>query len=116
MNNEDYIRIKKAVGLADGWKIDPNGIWPPFPFPAYADIKDTQPIILDALAAQLVRQVDSLDKYVVHAFSTRTAVRTSGPLMDIADAKGPDRTMNTIKAIIDSKVLKAAQEHGDSDE
>lgn len=105
-NEQDYIRA--GVKIADGWKIDPNGVWPPFPFPAKSDIDAVEPIMLDALAAQLVRQVDAINPG--HSFSSFDD--EAGFFEPDWDGwhihyrvQGPDRTMNTIKAIVDSGVL-----------
>lgn len=100
-NQDSY--IKKAVELADGWKHEggncllipfDTGLW------AYPDLEQCH---LDALAAQLVRQVDTTD-FVVQIYSTETEINDTFGLMLINRA-GPDRTMNTIKAIVDSGVL-----------
>jgi len=108
MNDQDYIR--KAVELADGWEVEkyhpfgekcqvfnyPGGVlrvWE-IDWPKWAK---------DAIAAQLVRQVDatghnlSVDKHIVIINLMRQRKATE---------KGPDRTMNTIKAVVDSKVLE----------
>ena len=80
---EDVIR--KAVELADGfwWKEDCVHV---LDTPMHYRADALPQTILDALAAQLTRQVDELDDYWVCAED--------------------DRTMNTIKAIVDSKVLE----------
>ncbi len=92
MTDEKYIR--KAVELAYGWDL--------------SDLNDEfwsgrRQMMLDALAAQLVRQVDALG-------SPRVAVFTDGGAMvdgsgAYAKCRGLDRTMNTIMAIVDSGVL-----------
>lgn len=102
MNDQDYIR--KAVELA-GWSTTRLGNQRVAVFiPSdecdkgmllrigYLD----QPHILDALAAQLVRQVDQ-------ALCALDWGQLSKPFYK---ENGPDRTMNTIKATVDSKVLK----------
>ena len=91
-------KIKKAVELADGWTwMGPEGTDRLQPM--------SQPF-LDALAAQLVRQVDVLDGFVVITRSNRTriwSVKISGIWKEV---EGDDRTMNTINAIVNSKVLE----------
>jgi len=119
MDSNEY--IKNAVLLADGWDIDncESGD-PDYDYISFAGggewhynedpmwIADIPEIFLDALAAQLTRQVDA-----VILFDIR--VREDGVEMwqlleassqwEMTKTQSPDRTMNTIKAIIDSKVL-----------
>ncbi len=117
MDNQDYIR--KAVELADGWRYFRKDS-PENPISYYATPVDDSwwnwdswhPCHLDALAAQLVRQVDTLEKYHITYSTTGEWVRvsdvTSGPEMKVRyTAKDSGRTMNTIKAIVDSNVLGA---------
>ena len=64
--------------------------------------------VKDALAAELVRQVDALEGGAFHCEPNKGIV--CGSYEDeshytIAVAEGPDRTMNTIKAIVDSSIL-----------
>ena len=108
--------IQKAVELADGFEacIDPNdelwiGINGGKPTSVYQStwyVEDAPQWVLDALAAQLVRQVDALD---THGFLSDESLASgvyhcgSGSNCTIADS--PDRTLNTIKAIVDSGVL-----------
>ncbi len=120
--DQDYIR--KAVELADGWEVNgadekwANG---PFTFDFQIDPADRPHVgveqwHLDALAAQLMRQVDVLDGYFVTVGNEMEASRVviygpkfrawCGHVIDGGDVNGPDRTMNTIKAIVDSGVLK----------
>jgi len=105
--------IRKAVELAEGWRLS----------------DDNQPLIylideiesdemsfmswsypqwmLDALAAQLVRQVDAINEFTcVCAQEKLTFVYGTG----YWKAEGPDRTMNTLKAIVESKVLEDGDE------
>ncbi len=103
MTDSDYIRA--AVELAEGWTAEPsricvnNAVF-------YIDLADGQWVI-DALAAQLVRQVDAAPK--IHFESGGVGQvnvwRESEPWNRRTHAEGPDRTMNTIKAIVDSGVL-----------
>jgi len=106
MNDQEYIR--KAVELADGFNMDEQAIviheWSDFCF-----IDDPSQHVLDALAAQLVRQVDARAKGVeVEVFDGFARIDSAPPRQyeRIAIAEGPDRTMNTIKVIVDSKVLE----------
>ncbi len=98
MNDQEY--ICKAVELAEGWEIAP---------------KINAVIALDALAAQLVRQVDKAlkDWRCLELFEGHTAVRKFEPLSetgkDLAACYGEGRTMNTIKAIVDSGVLTTGE-------
>ena len=126
MTDEDYIR--QAVELADGWvselvgrgaSIDrydegeetilpkDSGVW--------WNLSGMPQFVIDALAAQLVRQVDALP---VGKFpdDAPTDIYILNGSTDIwhkkrlhAQAKGPDRTMNNIKAIVDSGVLDHAR-------
>ena len=99
MTDQDYIR--KAVELADGWDSADEQVDCPlgcaFRFPL-------QVVVLDAIASQLVRQVDATD-YWVEATSHFVDVRGIG-ISRKWRHESDDRTMNTIKAIVDSEVLK----------
>jgi len=117
MNDQDYIR--KAVELADGWNIGETDfgttvIVPPFITPEVEglqgwSIDNIHHGILDALAAQLVRQVDAIKYHeVMTTCNTVDVIKDDGidyPQI-ISQIDGPDRTMNTIKAIVDSGVLR----------
>ena len=119
MKDEDYIR--KAVSLADGWDIAensaitiPNGgdnwfvDWPTVYLNNWPD--DGLQFVADALAAQLVRQVDALsddhcvaiDTFQVRVFSESGYTNFVSKDLSVNN----DRTMNTIKAIVDSGVLE----------
>ena len=68
---------------------------------------------LDALAAQLVRQVDALGANVRVSKDKTTifpSVKADPYWQNITKLKGPDRTMNTIKAIVDSGVLQQREQ------
>ena len=91
MNEQDY--IKAAVELADGWTYHDGDCSHEETERWFIGCKLPQ-VWLDALAAQLVRQVDAIDGEKIHNDFIQIGV---GP---------KDRTMNTIKAIVDSKVLK----------
>ncbi len=109
MNDQDYIR--KAVELAGRWFITKelrnsvdSGIRcmdVDYPWFISADDLRGRPSGpgVDALAAQLVRQVDE-----------RPNAPGGGAWADCFCFFPPDRTMNTIKAIVDSKVLEKNNE------
>lgn len=105
MNDQDYIKV--AVELADGWALQRNERGVQYVLgPHFSMIMHfNHPIdwVLDALAAQLVRQVDNQIGSWIEVSPTLT--RAYGNHGD-HKTEGPDRTMNTIKAIVDSRVLK----------
>ena len=113
---DDYIR--KAVELANEFEIhhDGKGFVRYFDkdrqnfisFYFHSDYKDELQFGSDALAAQLVRQVDSLGDDVCMEISSTGGMRISQGLdmKELAIEIGPDRTMNTIIVIVDSEVLK----------
>ena len=110
MSDQDYIR--KAVELAEGWHLNElregySQLMQPPKHPYLFDIEDICQPYLDALAAQLVRQVDAACGYavVVKAASTTILGANDPPIFKHATYAN-DRTMNTIKAIVDSGVLK----------
>jgi hypothetical protein len=94
--------IRKAVELADGYK------WLHRDQVEIPDLNNAvlrpfeQQWFLDALAAQLTRQVDSLE------WDTIVWRKATGIYDRLLEAQtyqqGDDRTMNTIKAIVDSGV------------
>ena len=107
----DY--IKKAVELADGWALtsaDDNFCIPPS-WCFNIGLREMTQQHLDALAAQLVRQVDALaDNRVKGFYSRPLQADVYWPGLGhnqcgYAITCGDDRTMNTIKAIVDSGVL-----------
>ena len=97
--------IKKAVELADGWSITSDDCVTTTEFGGLAHPTESR-ILLDALAAQLVRQVDL--HHEVWTSPNKSTICSA--LVDggnrIAGHSGSDRTMNTIKAIVDSGVLE----------
>ncbi len=123
MNDQGYIR--KAVELADGFDYYEQSrqivlTYGPSEYDFISTFtEDLDRWFLDALAAQLVRQVDAIDsisldnkggefpEIIVWNFRP-------GKNRMAASQRGPDRTMNTIKAIVDSGVLseEAALHHG----
>ena len=107
MNNQDTVR--KAVLLADGWDISTDDYYYG-PYVVGAHISNIKQSATDALAAQLVRQVDARwdqrNPQCPHiiAFANRVECWATGWPPTVTE--GLDRTMNTIKAIVDSKVLE----------
>ena len=97
MKDKDY--IKAGVELADGFSIAVGGL---FQTPRGNAVEYT--VFNDALAAQLVRQVDALghDTKMGVGFCQILNARKS---VLMAHVDGSDRTMNAIKVIVDSKVL-----------
>ncbi len=97
MNDQDY--ILKAVELADGWRYWGNDYF----VVKGVFIHAPTWVIKDALAAQLVRQVDNLGTVDIQIFGRGTEINQSGHESTVRIAS--DRTMNTIRAIVDSEVL-----------
>ena len=62
----------------------------------------------DALAAQLARQVDATERFAVWAFPAGVEVVEDSDnwVGRVSYSEGDNRTMNTIKAIVDSGVLE----------
>ena len=115
MTDEEYIR--KAVELAHGrWEISDltgNAFVPPFYNSSYP-LNTLEQWHLDALAAQLVRQVDALAEQIHEVDISKGEVWVGtcdsyDGIKGIAKVRGPDRTMNTIKAIVDSKALEGGE-------
>jgi len=102
MTDADY--IKKAVGLADGFEILNDKIVGELLETTEGFFSLDGQIPKDILAAQLVRQVDALDgnHYIYPFDGVSDMVSPDGN----TKAHGPDRTMNTIRAIVDSGVLE----------
>ncbi len=109
MNDQDYIR--KAVELADGWgyshtQPDQWVTWPQtqnFPFSMFPQVAK------DALAAQLVRQLDESGRggfYSVPGAAEVQWEHNNSDELNTSYVKGNDRTMNTLRAIVDSEVLE----------
>ena len=108
---------RKAVELADGWFYDETNPRDADVFVAtYNGLADVGYIkdqwVLDALAAQLVRQVDALPDLWVCIEDDRTSIQHNddGTVAQLMQMEKPDRTMNTIKAIVDSGVLESEDE------
>lgn len=119
MNDQEYIR--KAIKLADNFDWSDrgyNGIWIEFPDGTEEVFQTSQGVLvishpylqqywLDALAAQLVRQVDALDTpdTVEVAHNAVWVGYRSKHNESWKRRKGTNRTMNTIRYIVDSGVL-----------
>jgi hypothetical protein len=106
--------LRKAVELAGpAWTLTKCGTQAFTPNGRHYDLERIPQYLLDALAAQLVRQVDAYcggSRLRVEVYDDRSAitedVTACGDYIRIvAEAFGPDRTLNTIKAIVDSGVL-----------
>jgi len=108
--------IRKAVELADGWDYETDDIEEPVLLIVTmaggghlegdwsTDLNDMDQLLLDALAAQLVRQVDALEWDTI---IWRNGTGIYDRLLEAqTHINGPDRTMNTIKAIVESGVLE----------
>ena len=100
--------IRQAVELADRWEhADGNVYLANGTFideSTDADFDNMDQILLDALAAQLVRQVDGIDGIEVIAQFKEVTLWAYDSV--IGEGKGPDRTLNTITAIVESGVLR----------
>ena len=117
MTDEEYIR--KGVMLADGWEITlddehTEGPWVEIPGVGRHgnDYHSRWTWVRDLLAAQLVRQTDHPSiQYVLSAHDGSTVIYKHNERGErfwekLAEASCDDRTLNTIKAIVDSKVLE----------
>ena len=101
--------IRKAVELADGWRnIRGTDVhYVQSPFTGLCGLGRLSQGEKDALAAQLVRQVDALKIQLFESGGVGQAlVWKSNHLIDKTEVRGPDRTLNTIKAIVESGVLE----------
>lgn len=96
-------RIKEAVELADGWSYSERGT---IIDPDWRHHSNDHQQSLDAIAAQLVRQVDemSIDHFI--EFSSFGGAKVTSDHKAGRWVIDKDRTENTINAILDSKVLK----------
>lgn len=106
MSDEEYIR--KAVELAEGWYFFDDDRVECCTNGHYTFDVDDQ-IFLDALAAQLARQVDAIEGIEFDSKgSNEVYVWDHRPGKNRVAAHGisTDRTSNTIKAIVDSGVLE----------
>jgi len=106
--------IRKAVELADGFDLTENQLT--FPSGHYFTVTSDDTILLwmrAAIAEQLVRQVDAItDTFVCLDVEVELGITTlwkhdeAGYPEELRLVTGPDRTMNTINAIIDSRCLR----------
>ncbi len=113
---KDQGTIRKAVELADGFEYRLEHYWA---CGGQSFALDEQPSwFLDALAAQLVRQVDAIENLQVESQKDSVAVSTAdeGVVTCRKNFYDKDRTMNTIKAIVDSGVLPAPDTQAKTDE
>ena len=101
MNDQEY--IKAGVGLADGWLERDEFIIGPSPLMDYYAPEGIAQPILDALAAQLVRQVEAAECRVTF-YGAYVSIERDDSEHDYVGVAG-QRTLNTIKAIVDSGVL-----------
>lgn len=108
MNDAEYVR--EAVELAKGWDIAPSADRSTeYVVILVGDDVDDWFLdrlpqhILDALAAQLVRQVDAIDDPVI--LMINPGITNICEPDGSVSSDGPDRTLNTIKAVVDSKVV-----------
>ena len=113
----DY--IKAGVELADGWsymsdRSKPGSFWIKADGPPKhpgCHIDNAFPVYIDALAAQLVRQVDAMSGVTIDMRDAVVSIEIfeGGYWIEQCGVDGLwyeiDRTMNTIKAIVDSGVL-----------
>ncbi len=127
MTDNEY--ICKAVELAVGWNCDVANycaVAPDGEYWHWACNTAKGEIYRDALAAQLVRQVDALPApspdYVRRSImgiwaDSVSLIEFKGGSYDetLIETDDADRTMNTIKAVVDSGVLSQPP-HGDGDE
>ena len=114
MTDEEY--IKAAITLAEGWRLNRfdgdlvviDGLRLGWPTHRLVDDKVWARPVLDALAAQLVRQVDATNEYLfASAYPGWSSVVPKGNhSTPLATHEGSDRTMNTLKCIVDSGVLQ----------
>lgn len=114
MTDQEY--ILKAVELADGWRLNQFGqdliMVPGMAIGHVVKAGDPHAIVVDALAAQLRRQVNVTGKYVVHIEPHMVIVcsisEKDGSHRKVIEtvADDGDESMNTIKAVVDSKVLE----------
>jgi hypothetical protein len=106
--------IKKAVKLADGFSIDKAGVyWIHEDYCCYPEeVNDSGGLewFKDALAAQLVRQVDAKKDWEFHSILGEALMVLLDEYTVEFSANGNDRTMNTINAICDSGVLEESND------
>lgn len=96
----DY--ICDGIRLADGWDLTEGQLTLPGGKFTYVTKDDFPQYYKDAIAAQLVRQVDALGGEVWFRNREQVFVFKDG---EQARGTDPDRTMNTIRVIVDSGML-----------
>lgn len=102
-------KIKKAVELADGFKILSNGCyWMEYDALSEQDPDSPFQYFIDALRCQLERQVDAIHHYAVVTYIEETIIEDWAPddMTIIVSVRGPNRAENSINAILDSGVLE----------
>ena len=103
MNDAEIIR--RAVELAEGFVIRCGMYWISEAYCAYPEEAADDLIFMATLAAQLVQQVDaSKDARFESDVDGTALVGNYG--VNTAVAYGQDRTMNTLRAIVESEVLE----------
>jgi len=110
MDDKDVIR--KGAVLID-WEVDSDN----WTYPEVDGIPKQVHLswgwVQDIIAAQIVRQIDVLDNFWVDSDPHGTAKVWSGSAFSVGDmariakANDEDRTMNSIRAIVDSGVLES---------
>ena len=116
MTDEEIIR--RGVELADGWYVSDGQLYHEFGPSQYEFIatvlSDPDQYLLDGLAAQLTRQVDALGDYhfVSESYGRAAVIQyKNGNFIPrvVAEVEDKDRTMNTLRAIVESGVLEPNQ-------
>lgn len=105
VNDKEYILA--GIVLADGWHTLDTAIGFLEIVKTYHGFggPDSDKEIIDALAAQLVRQIDTNGRVIIRAERWWTEIaKREGKI--ICHVEGDDRTMNTIKCVVDSGLLK----------
>lgn len=102
--------LRKAVELAGWLEEDDEGEYlqvPGWPISVYINKlnESAYQYLKDALAAQICRQVDALDGPLLCVENDKASVQGIG--FEYRIFRGPDRTMNTLRAIMESKVLES---------
>ncbi len=99
---------KRAVELADGFELRGHMVMANGRTDMWLD--NPSQMHKDALAAQLVRQVDAAGGYAVVVKAASTAIfGANDPPIFKHVSYANDRTDNTINAILESKVLEPAE-------
>ena len=96
--------IREAMELADGFSIEDEGMY--INYIGYCTINNYPMWFLDAVRCQLERQIDMAGKTVEILAGASYVYEGGIPLKRLSGAKGPNRTTNTIRSILLSKVLQ----------